>query len=362
MGISDLIRQFSFELDDQLRLLDEEIKGLTSEIESIEQRKHQIATEIKRLHTEEREVKSRLHEVEKQIETTEREIDDLERRKQELVENLLSQREQIGAKEKELNRLRELLQKTQQKINEEEDAKHKREVSLEKKLSDKKEKESLKKGRLIEALKTYVQRQEESLHLAFGSLEEKEKQKRALEEFNQARQRDPKLADLYEQREELIRLLKNASLDSIQNYLKEKISIIEDEISKAFPGALGRNLNNVRRDNILEILYTIDKDQTAIFWLPFTHESWTRVEQGEVSQRSKNIVCFLWNMITQLELTGEEPRVDNSDELLCFRSGLSRDDAMMASHFNVVCNHENILKCILTEAPYDLQEALLNED
>jgi chromosome segregation ATPase len=362
MGINDIVRQFTFEIEDEIKSLTEDMRKLTSEIESIELRKHQITTEIKRFHNEEREVKSNLHEVEKEIETTNKEIDDLERRKQELVENLMSQRGQQEAKEKELSKLRELLQKTQQKINDEEDSKHKCEVSLGKKLNEKKEKESLKKERLMEALKTYIQRQEESLHLAFGSLEEKEKQKRATEEFDQARQRDPRLADLYEQREELSRLLKNASLESIQNYLKERISTIEDEISKAFPGALSRNLNNAQRDNVLEILYAIDKDQTAIFWLPFTHESWTRIEQGEVSQRSKNVVCFLWNMITQLDLTGEGSRVDDSDELLCFRSGLSRDDVMIFGQFNVVCNHENILKCILTEAPYDLQEALLNED
>ena len=362
MEINDIIRQFTFEIEDEIKSLNEDIKRLTSEIESIEQRKHQITTEIKKFHTEEREVKNKLHEVEKQIEATEKEIDDLEKRKRELVENLMSQREQREAKEKELNRLRDLLQKTQQKINEEEDTKHKHEISLERKRSEKKEKETLKRGRLIEALKTYIQRQEESLHLAFGSLEEKEKQKRALEEFNQARQRDPKLADLYEQREELTRLLKNASLESIQNYLKEKISAIEDEISKAFPNALGRNLNSVKGDNILEILYAFDNDQTAVFWLPFTYQSWTRVEQGETTQREKNIICFLWNMIAQLDLNSEECGLDNINELLCYRSCLSRDDVMILGQFNVVCNHENILKCLLTEAPYGLQEALLNED
>jgi myosin heavy subunit len=361
MGINDIVRQFTFEIEDEIKSLSEDIKRLTSEIESIEQRKHRITTEIKRFDTEEREVKNKLHEADKQIETTEKELEDLERRKEELEESLWRQKEQRGEKEKELKRLRELLQKTQQKINNEEDVKHKCEVSLEKILSDKKEKESLKKDRLREALKTYIQRQEESLHLAFGSLEEKERQKRAMEEFNQARQRDPRIADLYEQREELTRLLKNASLESIQNYLKEKISNIEDEISKAFPGALGRNLSSVQGDNILEILYAIDKDQTVVFWLPFTYQSWAKVEQGEKSHREKNIICFLWNMITQLDLTREQCGLGSINELLCFWSDLSRDDVMILGQFNVVCNQENILKCILIEAPYDLQEALLNE-
>ena len=362
MGLNELIRQYTYEIKDEIELLNKNIEDLNNELSAIETRKKQISSDIKHINIHENQIKILLQDISRSIDDRQRIMDELERQRQEKIEELLNLREEQSNKEKEIKQLRDNLFKAYGQIKKEEENKNKIEYDLNKKRVEIEQKRLLYKQRQIEAFKTFLINEEDSLHLAFKSLEEKDKYKKAYEEFNRARQSDYKIAELYEQREELTRLIKEAKLESTKAYLRDKLSIIEGEIDKIFPGALYKVYHNTTEQNIIEIILTFDNDQKAIFWLPISNDSLDKLERGEISENINHIVCFLWNMIKQLDLMEENGEFSLIKDFLCFKSTLSREDISILGQFSVRCNDTELIRCIFSEAPPMLREALIYED
>lgn len=362
MRLNDLLKEYTFSIKREIESLDSDIYKLQQDVNIIEQTRNQSTTEIKHINRNEKELKAILQELSRYIDETQRKLDELEKQRQEQIEKLLSLREEQAAREKEIKQIRDNLIRTYEQVKEIELKKLKAEDELKIKNEERARKVDLCKSKYLEAFKYYIQEEENYIHVAFKSLEEINRLKKISNDFHQRRQEDPLIADLYEQREELLRLIKESNLDTIRTYLQDKLKAIETRIEEIFPGVLSGIKESLRYNDIIEIIFTMDNEQKGIFWLPITIDTWEKFERGEQSAEINNVACFLWSMIKQLNLTRENGEFILKENFICFRSVFEREDISILNGFNIECDKVEILKCIFTKAPTEIEEVLLNEN
>ena len=126
---------------------------------------------------------------------------------------------------------------------------------------------------------------------------------RANELLIKARHTDPVVADLCDQRDELLSILANSVVPGVKKVLQDSLNDVESKLLDLFPGAFDLMESTVKPNLIEELYYFFNSQDSAIFLLPIKKSTWKNLESGSKnSDELTRIMKLIWRIIKDFDI------------------------------------------------------------
>lgn len=363
MTVADVIRQQTLPTRDKLTGLDRKIADAEAARNAAEERVRRASTEITRQRTLETERKKALGAASEKVAVAERDLDELDRKRLEAIDVLVRLRDEHKSVSHSLREAQGATEAAETEFRREQRPKQDAEAELTRIRTDRAEEEITFCRSLLKALDIHLEQQTGILQAAFSTQEQRSKTLREFEAFRKARHTDAEIMRLWEEREEIRKLLGNVMVPGVKAMLQDSLKKIEDSLIKRFPTALGLP-DAVPPDNwIEELLFYRDKEGKAIFLLPVRAADWDAAQEISISETTTKNMCLVWNMIKELNLRTEDGDFVTVQGRPVFASRFDLEDvAILQQGFAVKYEGTDVIRFVLATVPTELQEALSHED
>lgn len=362
MSVADIIRRRTLTIRDTLSSLDEQLSRIEAQRDAAEDRVKRVTTEITRQRALEKEKKQLLNTSAEKIAEAQRILDDIEQKRSEALNSLIRFQDENYAANLSLREAKDETVTAENELRKEQKTKQDAETSLAKLRSDSTVKQAEFRNSLLEALDIYLEQQTEHINTVFSTHEQKVKVTQEIRDFKKARHEDPEIARLCDQRDEIRKFLNTAMVPDVKNMLQKSLKSIEDQIIKKFPMALQVSDTTFKDNQIEELLFFINSDGKAVFFLPVRENDWNAAEKGVITDSTSNTMCLIWNMIRELPLKTRDGKFITERGRVAFESCFDRDEIEILHEFNVKCKNAVVLRFVLSSVPDELQEAIIYED
>lgn len=327
-----------------------------------EERVKRASTEITRQRTLETERKRSLGLAAEKVEEAQRILDELERKRQEALDVFMRLQEEQTSVAHSLRNAEGATETALTEYRKEQKAKQDADAELARIRIDRVEGTNAFRRSMLKALDIYLEQQAGTLQAAFSTQEQRSKTLREFEAFRKARHTDAEIMRLWEEREEIRKLLGNVMVPGVKAMLQDSLKNIEDSLIKRFPAALGLP-DAVPPDNwIEELLFYRDKEGKAIFLLPVRVANWNSTGSASVSDATTKSMCLVWSMIRELDLKAENGDFAIVQNRPVFASRFDLDEVDILQGFTVKCEGTDVIRFVFATVPTELQEALSHED
>jgi hypothetical protein len=361
MSVADIIREHTHALRDSIALLEGEIASLEAERDAADERFKRCSTEISRERNLEGERKRSWQAAGQRVVEAQEVLDELGRKRQEALEVLMRCQEEEKAIAISVCDAQRATEAARTEIQREEKAGTKAQDRLTRLHGTHADKRQQLCRARLDALDVHLRRQAEQVRAAFTTQEERAEAMRELEEFNRKRHTDPRIAELWEQREELRKLLKTSMVPGVKNLLQSSLNDIQDELAKTFPQATEVSEFPPADNPIDELLYYFDSDGNVVFLLPIDPNDWDAAENGEGTDGANRAMCLAWSVIRGLPLKTQDGDFVKVRGRPAFESRFDLDDAAVLSEFSLTSDESVVMRLIPAPAPQEVQEALSHE-
>ncbi len=302
MSLQDIIRQTTKDPQDALAILRPKYDDVQQQILACEDLVKRAHAEVAQHRAVESQHRARMKECEARICEIERDLDEIDRRRQELIELLISQRDDKQKLELLCREAARRVESAQAAARNEQRSRD----SCEHQLHDLEREIAREQQRLAEAhrqaVRLYVDRVGRNLEEAFAGREQAQRRAAAAQALKKARHEDPGVADLCEQRDQLLRLIELATVPGVNSMLKEALQRVEARLNEQFPGALAMESESTAVQKVEQLHYYVDSSNNVLFILPIRPSVWQAIANGEVSEGTTAGVHFIWSMAKGLRL------------------------------------------------------------
>jgi len=362
MNISDVIRERTYIVRDTLGILDRKISLAKSDRDSAEERRKRATTEISRQRELERAAKHTVNDIVNETKEIRQKLEEIERQRQEAIDLLFQSQEEQTIKEKAWHDAREATELAVSDVKKEEKVKQGAEALVFQLQSEQEINLSSLRQKLREALVSYILNQAEQLQKAFLSEEQRNRERHEQEDFQKARHSNPEIAALWEERQELLKLLDAALVPAVKQMLQSSLEIAEAKLKKEHPGASFSCITVSRDSQIEELIYYLNSEGQVVMLLPILETDWNNAAKGDKGDRISRIMCFVWNMIHDLGLKEEDGGFLQRNGCVAFETCLGLEDIAILQDFGIKCEDSEILRFKLAAMPAELQEVVNNEN
>jgi len=267
MTITELVRQDAFAPSDILSNLRAELQRVIAERDSAEERAKRCGTEITRHRAVESECKRSLDDIGRRVAAAQHVLDELDEKRQAALELLLRSREEEDSVAKSFRAAQDSVAAALTKFTKEQKIWQDSESRVAKLHAEERERQRVLRQTMLHSLDRYLNLQVDRFYAAFDAQEQRAGALHAFEELKKARNVDPEVGRLCEQREELQKFLAEAVVSGVRDMLQESLKRIEDRLRLRFGTAL---ITPPRKndDPIEELLFYRGEDDKALFFLP----------------------------------------------------------------------------------------------
>src|SRR3989339_269867 len=298
MKLEDFIRSDTIGIRDNLDKINQKRSDVFSHMRSSEEICKRINNDISKIKIEEKELKEKFNSLDNLLNDINQELDNIEKKRQESNSSILE-------KQNEKHRLTKQISE--------------REKTYKKNIEDR-NKENLNKI-LISSFNNYIKSVNSQIIQSYQTNSEISKKYKEVENLKQKRNTDPKIASLWEAREEWYSIIKSKSVPAVVNAAKRELKIIEDEINKLFPGALEVSGTTQMTNPIIDLYYRINEEGEIKLYLPFNESDWIILKNGGTQLSNKIISYFIWWLSSELSLNPESTKynIENHKVILFYK-------------------------------------------
>lgn len=337
MTLNDIIRKRTFEIRDSLKACYSEVKEFGKNEQARFNEKEAFVREIQDLRVEEQ--RGSVYEIDARI-------DKLQKEREKLVEDLNNAEDKVNSNKRSIEKIEKKLRTLEH---------NKKEM-----VSKKEDLEKTLRCALINSLKEYYDNLEQSIVSSYKSIEEKEAQILSWKKLNEAKDKDHKIMELWEGRQELKKFIGSASVPVVSNELKKQLSIVENKINDLFPGALSYDENETDGSETKEIFASENNDQ---IYLPISFKTWNGLNKGDSGNVYAEIsLRLVWAIANEMDLNDKNPEFIEKKKLVLLKFDNIPDLFGKYSSFNIPLPDPKNFSLILAKLPKDLEEALRYED
>lgn len=357
MGIRDTIREATYAIRDELSNLQRELVVVAGQRDSADERAKRSGSEITRQRALLGERKRAVGEATERVARVQQELDDLERQRQQVLQELFREQEQqrklgeaVGTADRGVEEAVAVVRR-EQRARDELDA---RAGKVREGITGA---EQRLRTALLQALEQQMKLQASSIEGRFRSDDQRREALRAHDELRRARHSDPAVAQLCEQREELVKLLGSAVVPTIRTLLEVSLRDSEAELERRFPGSMSPPTDSCDGE-VDELLFYEDRKGSAVFLLPIPGDIWRAAAETGGGPAVAQAMRIIWAFVYGLALTPEEGGFVLSSGWPAFRSHYSLEEAAVLEGFEVGSGRGLVARFVLSPVPAELQEAL----
>ena len=361
MGVNDWLRRESHEVNDLLRLLEEERKLKHAERDGAKDRAKQLAAEVPGKRKEEEKFRAQLDTLRAAELAVERELKDLDLQRERVLERLREAHEDFLQGERGLRDLRDDADGLQRRLKEVVAEERDRDRALEELAVRHEELSQQLRQAHQRALSGHLQEVSDRLDAALMGDSERRMALGAAERLRSARHEDPVVADLWEQREQYRRLLEQATVPGVQQTLKGALTQVEHEIETRFPRALE---GEKRRDAhaIEELPYFQGLEGRAVLCLPISQAAWRSSSDdgsGLASEKIARLVWALWPLLSDSGLTANQTHFQLVDGWCRVTAACTEEELALLEGCTLALPSGDKVHLRLTPLPRDVADAVV---
>jgi hypothetical protein len=167
---------------------------------------------------------------------------------------------------------------------------------------------------------------------------------------------------LCEQRDELNKFLSTAAVPAVKDTLLASLAVVEDQLRELFPGAFQLTDPPSSDAQIEELLFYLGADGHIVFLIPVGAADWEAAQEDEVTDRGKNAMRIVWDMIRELGVKEQDGDFVKMRGHLAFKSRFDVKGAVIRQGFTVKYCAADVLRFTFARVPSEVEEALVQEN
>ena len=321
MKLEDFIRSDTIGIRDNLDKINQKRSDVFSHMRSSEEICKRINNDISKIKIEEKELKEKFNSLDNLLNDINQELDNIEKKRQELNSSILEKQNEKHRLTKQISEREKTYKKNIEEINKVNEKKDKYEKESNHLTSDYDRNEENLNKILISSFNNYIKSVNSQIIQSYQTNSEISKKYKEVENLKQKRNTDPKIASLWEAREEWYSIIKSKSVPAVVNAAKRELKIIEDEINKLFPGALEVSGTTQMTNPIIDLYYRINEEGEIKLYLPFNESDWIILKNGGTQLSNKIISYFIWWLSSELSLNPESTKynIENHKVILFYK-------------------------------------------
>lgn len=361
MVLTDVLRQQTRHIRDEISNLDKLLEQARAECTAADERVKRCSTEITGQRAVEAQSKKMLGDAAQKVAEAQRELDEIDRVKQEALEKLVRSQEDKITVERSLREAQMSTEASLDAIRKEQKTKQEAESRILRLRAERADGEGRCRQALLRGLETYLKLQCDRLLSVFQTQEQRAEVVRSFEAFKKAKHANPDISQLTEQREELKKFLSTAMVPGVKDMLQASLKRIEVQLEKLFPGALSPPPSRI--DNqIDDLLFHCGADGKLIFLLPIDPSLWNTSTDAVRNAETSSVMCFIWHFLREIKLKTEDGKFDTRRGWPVFESRFDLEDVAILQSFSLKHDDSVVMQFVLSSVPADLSEALNHEN
>ena len=292
---------------------------------------------------------------------TRRLLEELDRKRQETAESLNRCQAEQESLSQALSDAQTRAEQALAELETERENGEKAEAEISKLLEEKERKQTDLHDALLGSLFTFLQEQADRVSSALASEEERQEFLRDYESFQQARQADPHVESLCEQRDELKKFLTAAAVPAVKDTLQASLAAVEDELRELFPSALQSLDATPPSTQTEELLFYLNSDGHVIFLMPVRVSDWEGGKNGETLGGNLRAMRIIWDMIREVRLKEQDGTFAVMRSCPVFKSRFDVQGVAIRNGFTVKYCTEVVSWFKFTRVPSEVEEILVRE-
>ena len=362
MDITSLIQDQTRDIRDHITTLTAEVVRAGADRDAAKDRAKHASAEATKQRTLEEEIKKSRDAASDMVTETKRVLEELDRKRQETLDFLNRCEEGQKSLTQSLwdaqARAEQALAEAETEQKNEKNA----EAEISRLLEDRRRRETDLRDAVLESTDIFLEQQADRVLSAFASEEQRQELMRDYEFLQEARRTDPHVGALCEQRDELTKFLSTAVVPAVKDTLQVSLKTVEDEIRDLFPGAFQLTDLPSSDTQIEELLFYLGADGRVAFLIPVGAADWEAAQEDEVTDRGKNAMRIVWDMIRELGVKEQDGDFVKMRGHLAFKSRLDVKGAVIRQGFTVKYCAADVLRFTFARVPSEIEEALVQEN
>jgi hypothetical protein len=185
---------------------------------------------------------------------------------------------------------------------------------------------------------------------------------RAAASLREARHAGGAVADLCDQRDQYLELLKVASVPAVKETLDRALKGIESQIEAKFPGALEAELTRPTDEVQCELSYYLDDRGLVSILVPIAGKTWERLAAGAVDQESEVAVKLAWSFLLEAGLKHTDGEFAMDGTHCVFKTNVGAEDIGALTLTPSASVAIGPMHLFLSPVPTEVQELLFDEE
>jgi DNA repair exonuclease SbcCD ATPase subunit len=361
MTLQDYIREKTQEINDDIKLIEEEKTSKICEKNAVEERIKRTGSLISEQHKKQSEKKKEIEGITTKLKEINTQLEEIERQKRLLLEKY----DEIKANEDEakdsISKLEQDLIKAQRQINSEKNSIAQIEYLIEEKEKDRNRNDKKLRLAHVSAFKSFLENSNSLIEEYFKRITSRKTIIETAENFRKKRHEDTHVADLCEQRDEWKKILKTTFVPGVKEAANKALKTIEVEIDKMFPGALEEENSSIENNPTTELYYHEDDEETIIFF-PFLEKQWKSMELGNKDNSVETFGRFIELIIKETKLSYNDAHLKCENDMvqLVSKFGLGNLKGKNDITFSIV--GKDNMTFILSRIPDEVYKSLNYEE
>ncbi len=360
MEILALIHNQTDGVRDQIAALTAQVARAAAERDAAKDQAKRAGAEAAKQKVLEKELKKSCDASLAMVAETQRLLEELDRKRQETAEALNRCQAEQESLSQSLRDAQALAEHALAEIETDRENEQKAEAEISKLLDEKEKKKMDLRDALLGSLFIFLEEQADRVLSVLASEEQRQELLRDYESFQQARQTDPHVGGLCEQRDELRKFLAAAAVPAVKDTLQASLTAVEDELQELFPSAVHVTESAPPSIQVEEFLFYLNSDGHVVFLMPVRTPDWEGA-QNEVTADGLRAMRVIWDMMRELRLKERDGGFAMMQSHPVFKSRFDVQEVAVRNAFTVKYNAEVILSFKFTRVPGEVEEILVHE-
>lgn len=363
MALQEIIHKLTHEIRDSLEHDNKKYTELCAKYKAYEDVVKKRNTEIMKIKNTENTLKKDIADNKEKIEKVKLHLEEIDRQRSELNNRLKQSLTEDEALTGKLVDVQKATVKLQAQSKEEAQLHQNTKSELEKFEKEKKRVEELLKKRRGEAFDNYLDTLDKKIEKILLAQEEQLRKKAILDALKIARQKDPEIKELFDQREQFLDFIKKATVSGVKKSMQASLKAVEEKLGERFPGALTiPDSISPKPDLVEELLYYWDNNGKISIILPISESIWNKIENGDVNKNTTRAMFFIWNMVKNINLGAKDGKFSFNGRYCIFEAAQNIGKNLVSGGFNILIPKSSaVIKFTFSPLPVEIKGAIAYE-
>lgn len=359
MTYDDIVREQTRDLRDQLQRLAMKRSDLDGQKQALIDQGNRLRGELSQERKREVDAKRELREYEKTEDEILRRLQKIDELRSRLNTRLMDQRSKKDGQQSSIVATRLSVEDTLGRIRAKEQEQQALTQQIEAVERGLQEKSGNLRAALGQCIRQYLDGVWRDIASAQMSAVERTRQRSAFVAFQRARHEDPRIADLFEQREQYQQLLKQATVPAVRNMLLAELDKATRALNAAFPGAMEAQ-QEPREPTTLLVLYEyVNATGQACVLMPFGPDIWKTLAEGSKDVEQDRAMRLMHAFVSGKNLRAEDGHFSCADQFCAYESTVPGEDMdLLQEDFSLELPAETTVVFRLAPLPLEAQEAI----